>query len=425
MKNLFGFLLAAILLPFSLSLSGQDFKQGYIVEPGGDTNKVLIHYQNRISTPEQIKVKQSPDAGIVTLGAEDISGFGVAGDVFIKATVEHDTRLREVNDLDHNKDPKLVTDTVFLQLLVEGEKSLYLYRDRQRQDNFYIRQDDRPVLLVYTKYLYEDETATYQRENQTYKGQLINYMKDCRAVFEQINKADYQTSSLLSVFDYYYVNCAEPDVPEYVFDKNKLKLKFRYGLFAGYSMSKIHFTGQPVQNYYLVESDFPISNDYVLGGFIEMVFPWGKGKLTFNNEIEFTRFKTSAYYIDYRSEAQQYEYSTDFHFNVMRVNSMLRYLIPIRNLNFYVNAGLSNQFLAEKQNQTYFVKTITGNEYGHWQTGVDTESYAMGLIAGMGLRYSGVFAEFKYQTTDQLTRIMNLEFSWNQYTFTLGYMFNH
>jgi len=40
-------------------------------------------------------------------------------------------------------------------------------------------------------------------------------------------------------------------------------------------------------------------------------------------------------------------------------------------------------------------------------------------------RFPDIFAEFRYQTTDQLTNIMNMRFHWNQYTFNLGYMFKH
>lgn len=425
MRSLIRFILLAMLLPISFLLSAQNFVPGYIVDREGDTSRVLIRHQNKQLTPEHIHIRQSPNSEPQKLGVEDISAFGMEGDVFIRAVVERDTRFRNVKNLDHNKDPKLVTDTVFLQLLVNGEKSLYLYRDQQKQDNYYIWQDGRPVLLIYTQYLYEDETAKYQRENQTYKGQLINYMKDCRAVFEEINKADYETSSLISVFDYYYENCSEHPAPEYIFDKNKLKLKFRYGIFAGYAMSKIHFEGNSVGYYNLIDADFPNSHDFTAGGFIDLVFPWGKGNFSLNNELEFTQFNTSVYYLDYRSENQQYAFDTDFEYGFIRINSMLRYAIPIRKITVYANAGLSNQFVTEKLNQTYFVKTITGNEYDEWRTGIDTEPYIQGLLLGMGVRYSGIFAEFRYNSSDQLTRITSITFNWNQYTFTIGYMFNH
>jgi len=85
-----------------------------------------------------------------------------------------------------------VVDTVFLQTMIQGIKSLYHYKDSDGKDNLYIKQNECFDLLVYKKYLKIYEGASVVLENKKYTGQLTVYLQDCQQILSKIYSTAYQ-----------------------------------------------------------------------------------------------------------------------------------------------------------------------------------------------------------------------------------------
>ena len=88
--------------------------------------------------------------------------------------------LFKVANLTGNALPEYIKDTVFLQTLYRGEKSLFHFKDENAKPHFYI-MDNGYQHLVYKEYIISvyrfDNFEKRIAENLKYKGQLTLYLK--------------------------------------------------------------------------------------------------------------------------------------------------------------------------------------------------------------------------------------------------------
>ncbi|ALO17087.1 hypothetical protein L21SP5_03476 [Salinivirga cyanobacteriivorans] len=86
----------------------------------------------------------------------------------------------------------LERDTVFLEVLFKGDKSLYHYGTRKGKDNLYIKRNDSIEFLIYKNYYITRFEGKYQQEKNTFKGQLAIYLNNCKKITGAIEDADYE-----------------------------------------------------------------------------------------------------------------------------------------------------------------------------------------------------------------------------------------
>ena len=136
-----------------LSLSAQEnFNKGYIVSHNKDTIHGLIDYRNWKTNPEYIKFKNNNGEQEKALRPNDILEFSVLDESYISAKVNVGIRSDNIGYLDQNSTLDSYSDTVFLQTLYKGEKSLFLYHNKGI-DHFYILTEKGFDLLIYKKYI--------------------------------------------------------------------------------------------------------------------------------------------------------------------------------------------------------------------------------------------------------------------------------
>ncbi len=205
-------IVSLVLLLFSLfTFSQQNYLPGYVINTNGDTLKGFIDYRNWDRNPSEINFKSELENGNRAFTPLDIIEFGVHDEIYIGRIIDIETSPEMPKREKPDSELHLRLDTVFLQALYIGEKSLYHYRLNDGKDLFYISQNSDLELLVYKKYLKKlqrEEATTIDQighysvlKNNKYRGQLILYFDDYPIIKERISSTTYTKESIIKLFN--------------------------------------------------------------------------------------------------------------------------------------------------------------------------------------------------------------------------------
>ena len=131
--------------------SQKNYLPGYVVTLTGDTVHGNIDYRNWDKNPRIISFKPSAGDEIIQYPVTGIKKFLVLDEMYESAIVRAETSPYQFDQLNFDKELKFRTDTIFLQAVIEGEKSLYYYKDKNAKEHFYIKSGQEFELLVYKK----------------------------------------------------------------------------------------------------------------------------------------------------------------------------------------------------------------------------------------------------------------------------------
>jgi len=165
------------------SVGQQRFQPGYVIKINGDTVQGYVQNLKPKTSPKQIQFKASSAASPQVFNTNSIKGFSIRGKLYGRASIT-------------SSDNQGIT-SLFLEILVQGDKSLYRY-DARNQVKFYIRKGNTYELLGY-------QPAQQGRpSNERYKGQLALYLQKCASIRSKLKYLTYDTKSLTRGFIKYY-----------------------------------------------------------------------------------------------------------------------------------------------------------------------------------------------------------------------------
>jgi hypothetical protein len=169
-----------------------------------DTIKGLIDYQNWDKTPKAIVFKAVSDSKETIYTPNNIQSFSVAGERYVSGIVTIDESPYRDNELSESEKPKYKTDKVFLQVLINGEKTLYYLKDENLKVHFFIGQNGIYETLVFIKYLNNIGGDSFIQTKEIFKGQLNIYLQDCPSIQKKISNVSYSKDDLTRLFKEYY-----------------------------------------------------------------------------------------------------------------------------------------------------------------------------------------------------------------------------
>ncbi|RMG19759.1 MAG: hypothetical protein D6730_20995 [Bacteroidetes bacterium] len=390
-----------VLAIFCCAMSGllgqENYLSGYVLSWEGDTLRGLINYLNWDKNPYEISFKTREDASKTTYTTNDIRGFGVADERYVRAVVEKEVSPVKVSDLSYDPQFKLVKDTVFLQTMIEGPKSLYYLKGSKELENFYILEDGAFVLLKFKRYLKEAEGISRAVvENKQYVGQLIYYLQDCPDISAKLRNIRYQKIPLERVFSYYYA-CTGATTS---FQKTTELAKVKFGLVAGLSLSTFDFgtslTYGPFNQ--LANLDFSHSVNAAGGVFVTILFPRNLRRVSLHNELFFAAYHVNFERTDVLNSSYQSRSRIDLANSYIKLNTLMRYSFPFKRISLFAQAGISNGF-ATKQVQRESNTVISGtsqvkNEYPLMS---DPRSYEQSWVLGLGVALKGYWLELRHE----------------------------
>jgi len=154
-----------------------------------------IEYKDWDITPRSISFKENIDDKPIKLFVTEVREFRLDNQIYERAIVQVEYSSLNLNTLDDSVRFKLRPDTVFLQTIYDGAKSLFYLKMQDGKELFYIKVDSTYTLLLYKKYRLEVDQNSVVGINGKYKGQLAYYLSDCRTITANIDKTKYTQHS--------------------------------------------------------------------------------------------------------------------------------------------------------------------------------------------------------------------------------------
>lgn len=412
-----GFMFIGLIL-FQKLIAQENYLPGYVIKENGDTISGFIDYRNWENNPQKVRFKNKIENKPTLYSPFEIKEFGVKDEIYVSGVVNAEISSRQTDRLQEDPTLKLRVDTVFLQTLIRGDKSLFFYRDPQGKDNFYVQQDANFELLKHKKYLRKVDGKRVITENMKYKAQLRLYFDNDQSVKSDLQNTSYNQKSLIKVFQNYYSSTQS----EVDFQRKREKTKIEIGVIAGVSNTSLKFKSDVFP--FLVNANYNQSTNFSGGIFFNIVLPRNQGKWSINNELLFTSYKVSGRYEDYRNEDYYEITSTEIGYSNLKLNTLIRFKYPIGKLFLYVNGGMSNGFAITETNYKKIESKFYTTEMTEEGLAIDdTRKYEQGWIFGLGAKYNKISLEIRYELGNGMSKYTALNATTKRYYILLGYRF--
>ena len=184
----------------SSAYTQSNYRKGYIIGIQGDTLKGYINYREQLRNPSAFFFKSLPEGKtaqeITVHNAQKVVVEGYKS--FERFKVSISMNEKDYNRLEINANPPDRTDTVFLALVIKGDKAgLYSYRDKLK-DRFYVvvPAQGEPTELLTKEEIQGNQVSTLR----TYRKQLyqiaVNSHTSTPELARLIESASYSGTSL-------------------------------------------------------------------------------------------------------------------------------------------------------------------------------------------------------------------------------------
>jgi hypothetical protein len=356
-----------------------------------------------------------------------IEGFFVDGTLYRSAGVELEISPFRTNELNFNPELFIIKDTVFLQIIVEGDKGLAYLKPSSGKPQFYISQNGGYELLIFKKYYSTNQNASATASrvisyNKKYIGQLTLFLTNCPGITEKLYAVDYNWRDLQKLFVHYY-DCTGREV---MYQKEQKKATVEWSVLAGPSITFLDFTTSLDGEFEVITgAEFKPSVFFAAGAGVDLVFPGSHGKWSFNNELMMTSYKSSYQYTVFINTNYYSVYDIEIGATYLQLNTMGRFKYPVGNSYLFINAGLVFAEAIAIRNYEKVEKHFYSSEVYIDEGKVldDVRSYEFGFLAGLGFRHKHFTGEFRYELSNGMSAYTGLVSPVNRGFFLVGYRF--
>ncbi len=256
------------------------FEKGYFIDDTGVKTEALIKNLDWYKNPSEIQFKMTETDVIQTRSIEDIQEFAVNTYIFQKHTVDLDRAGNNTSNMDRFPEPTFNSETLFLQLIVDGKAQLFRYRATNLV-RFFLKTEESPLQqLVYKRYIRtqttDDNTAKNTvAVNNTYKNQMQTAL-NC----ETVNIIDIQnlqyTERPITDLVVKYNQCVDPNYSHELNTRKKGHINVY--LRPGVNFINLEVTNGINPN---LNRQFESGNAFRIGVEIEGVLPSNNNKWAF------------------------------------------------------------------------------------------------------------------------------------------------
>jgi hypothetical protein len=411
------FFLMGCLIPI-MTIAQANFLPGQIVNLKGDTLEGFIDYRNWEINPNKIYYKSNANENPALLGPLAIKAFKVENEIYVSAIVNLEVSPFLTSKLGFDQELNIKSDTVFLQTLIAGEKSLYFHKNSDGVPNFFIKRDSIFDLLIYKRFLVEEAGIKSVKENKKYLGQLALYLGSCESIGGKLSGVTYTQKSLIKLFQHYFDCTLSDNSFERKWDKGTLEIG---GLMGG-SVTSLNFTGRDWD--YLTDAGYSPSLNLSTGLFFDFVLPRNRAKWSINNEILFSRYQVNGQYENRVNEDHYSVTYSEFGYSYIKINNLLRFRYPVGKISIFINAGISNGFslneINKKREELYFYGIETIEETPALSR---SRRYEQGFLMGTGIKYDRFSLETRHETANGMSTQLSLSSTTRRVYVLLGYRF--
>lgn len=280
---LINFIMKTKILSFLLLLLVTDsigqivFEEGYFIENDGKKTECLIKNMGWKNNPIEFNYKLLEDDKSKKITIEKVQEFEVNNKLkYQRFEVEIDRSSSNPNNLSKQRTPEWSKETLFLQVIIEGEASLYFYGESNLKRYFYTIAHSLPKQLIYKKYIGESGFGDV-KTNLRYQNQLWTDLRIEGATMNSVTSTSYKLSSL----EKYFIKYSEVKGNSYEKYSSTLKgdgIDFNIKISPGLSYTSLSIWADQSAANVSRDIDFGYNLNYKLGIELEIVLPFNKNK---------------------------------------------------------------------------------------------------------------------------------------------------
>lgn len=387
--------LATIVSLISLTLSGQEnYVNATITYKSGQIEKGYIDYQDWKFNPEIILFKKYQDSDVTKYGVDDLSSFEVANQKYIWAEIQKEISGDNITSINFDRNPQLESDFVFIKQIVDGNKPIYSYKEKNfPKGNFYLLNDGQYELLVYKKFFVNKDGDKFIKENNSYLSALSKYLNDCNRLSNTISKTKYNESDLQRLI-IEYNDCSQANLSSTPIIQEGKKRKI--GVIAGPEIHTLSYTGTAQPE--LSDGKFDLRLGYSLGLFIDLITSARRGKNSLTTEILFNKFNNSGFYSNYQDEDRSEESTLEINMNYLKSNTLYRTRLLKKSNNIFFDLGLSIGYGFFQLNENNTVKKFFVDTTMIQKPAIKApKGLEIGLLLGSGIEFEKFGLEARFE----------------------------
>ncbi|MEE4001226.1 tRNA modification GTPase [Tenacibaculum sp. FZY0031] len=246
------------------------FEKGYFISNEGEKVECLIKNIDWKDTPTEFIYKRSAIDSEKTNTINSIKEFGIYNSSkYIRANIDIDKSSSIVGELSNNRNPVFIRETLFLKVLIEGDASLFSYKNSNLKRFFFSTNEREVTQLIYKKY-----TNNYTiYENKQFLQQLFNNLKCHTLTTKRIEALKYNDSSLSNFF-IDYNECKNSESINFYRNSKKRKA-FSLAIKAGVNNNSLSIKNSTDNSR---NTDFGNKISGRFGIEAEYIFPFNKNK---------------------------------------------------------------------------------------------------------------------------------------------------
>lgn len=359
------------------------FENGYIITETNTKTDCLIENMDWKNTPATFRYKLTANQSIIDADVKTIKEFGITGqNKFIRSIVKIDRSTKNLQNMTKGKDPVFSEEKLFLQVLLEGKASLYLFDDGTVRRFFYKIDNSEIKQLIYKTYLADDYNIA---KNNYFREQLFIDLK-CDAISQNEYETLSYTKNSLTRFFIKYNKCNNSEVVDFEIKEKKdlfnLTIRPRYNN-SSLSLDNSLFEG--------LSFDYGAKSSFSVGIETEFILPFNKNRWSIIVEPTYNYYKGEQTIENSQVVGGTLTGKVDYTSIELPIG-VRRYFFINNTVKIFANASFLIDF---STNSTVSVARKDGSPLNELEIKSGTN-----LAFGIGCKFLDKFsAELRYQTT--------------------------
>lgn len=385
-------LFLAIGISYSMKCNSQiSYVEGYYINNSNQKIEGLIKNVDWKNNPIEFEYKTTEQAEKEALTIESVKEFGIKNvSKYIRFDINIDRSSNNLDLLSSDKNPIFKKEVLFLKVLIEGDASLLLYKDKSLTRYFYQTTNQYIAQLIYKEYKTpENKIGT----NNEFRRQLFNNLKCSDISMDDVKNIDYEKKALLKFFTKYN-NCNNSG---YVNFEEKVKSDlFNLNIRPGINSSSLSISNDAISS---SSVDYDNELTFRIGLELEFIMGFNKNKWAIIIEPTYQYYKAEDKAITNLS-------NTNVDYNSIELPVGLRHYLFLNNKSkIFINGSFIYDFVLNSK-----VRNLEA-------------SSGINLAMGIGYNYKKTYSvEFRYHTNrDILTDYLAWTSDYKTISIIFGY----
>jgi len=393
-----------LLFTSAIACAQKSFKAGYLISNAGEKSTCYILDVDWKDNPTTIQYKTTRSDDVRYADINSIKAFEIDSQVkYVRETVQIDRASSRTQNLTTHRNPVFKEETLFLQVLIEGESTLYSYQDHNISRYFYASGTETPTQLVHKKFL---TPAMKVGVNDLYKQQLQKELRCDQLSLSDFEKLSYTKKSLINLVQQYYT-CKQQSFT--IYERPHQKAVYELAVFGGVQSSNLELKKATSS---LLDTKFEGSTSFTFG--LEAAFA-----LPFNNDKWLWYIRPS--YHRYKNEKEITLIDTGSLNSTANVIADLNWLaIPIGIKHHLFLNDVSHVFIRGALVISTDLNSAVYAENRRSLVDLDLK-FKPAFTLGLGYAYAKFGFAFDYTSPQEISQNDQWQTTLNTYTFSLSY----